>query len=278
MVTADLECGTEYPVSHVCQTPTDDDHFRVQDIYHGGEPYAGEIGRPVQDLDGKGVAGLSRLEDDLGVDGGGVVAAQCGFAAFIDLTKNLPADRGAGGEGLPAALLSATALGTVDHQLDVTHLTCGAPCASNQSVIGYDSCSDAGAEGHVGHVSSPFAHADSMLGDCGGVGVVFKGYGEGQLSLEHISEGNGGELREVGGIDEGSGHGVDRARRGYSDGDRTTGADLFQETTVHRTDCFDHGLGWLVCGGGATGLGDDGRWGIGEGGAKGGATYVDAKY
>ena len=45
--------------------------------------------------------------------------------------------------------------------------------------------------------------------------------------VEHISEGYGGELREVRGIDEGSGHGVDRARRGYSHGDRTTGTDLF---------------------------------------------------
>ena len=260
VVAAGLECGTEYPVSHVCQPSTDDDHLGVQDIYYGGEPYAGEIGSSIDDLGGKGVAGLSCLEDGLGVDGGVVVAAQCGFAAFIDLTENLPADRGAGGEGLPAALLSATALGAVDHQLDVTHLTCGAPCASDQSVIGYDSCSDAGAEGHVGHVSSPFAHADSMLGDGGGIGVVFEGYGEGQLSLEHIPEGNGGELREVGGIDEGSGDGIDRARRGYSDCDRTTGTDLFQETTVHRTDCFDHGLGGLVGGGGATGLGEDGRW------------------
>ena len=160
VIAAGLECGTEYPVSHVGQTSTDNDHFGVQDIYYSGEPYAGEIGCPVQDLGGKGVAGLSCLEYGLGVDGGGVVAAQCGFAAFIDLTENLPADRGAGGEGLPAALLSATALWAVDHQLDVTHLTCGPPCASDQSVIGYDACSDAGAEGHVGHVSSPFAHAD----------------------------------------------------------------------------------------------------------------------
>ena len=152
VIAADLECGTEYPVAHVCQTPTDDDHFWVEDIYYGGEPYAGEIGSSIDDLGGKGVAGLSCLEYGLGVDGGGVVAAQRGFSAFIDLTENLSADRGAGGEGLPAALLSATALGAVDHQLDVTHLTCGAPCASDQSVIGYDSCSDAGAEGHVGHV------------------------------------------------------------------------------------------------------------------------------
>ena len=174
MIPAGLECGTEYPVAHVCQAPTDYDHLGVQDIYYGGEPYAGEIGRPVQDLGGKGVAGLSCLEYGLGVDGGGVVAAQCGFAAFIDLTENLPADRGAGGEGLPAAVLSATALGAVDHQLDVTHLTGGASCASDQSVIGYDSCSDAGAEGHVGQVSSPFAPSDSMLGDGGGIGVVFE--------------------------------------------------------------------------------------------------------
>ena len=96
--------------------------------------------------------------------------------------------------------------------------------------------------------------------------------------MEHISEGYCGELREVGGIDEGSGHGIDRAGRGYSDGDRTTGADLFQETMVHRTDCFDHGLWGLVGRGGATGLGEDGRWGVGEGGAQGRATYVDAEY
>ena len=127
-------------------------------------------------------------------------------------------------------------------------------------------------------MSSTFAHADSMLGDGGGVGVVFEGYGEGQLPLEHISEGYGGELREVGRIDEGSGHGVDRARRGYSDGDRTTRTDLFQEATVHRTDCFDHGPGGLVGRGGATGLGEDGRWGVGKGGAKRSATYVDAEY
>ena len=96
--------------------------------------------------------------------------------------------------------------------------------------------------------------------------------------LEHIPEGYGGELREVGRIDECTGYGVERARRGYSDGDRTLGTDLFEETTIHRTDCLDHGLGGFVGRGGATGLGEDGRWGVGEGGAKGGATYVDAKY
>ncbi len=174
VIPAGLECGTEYPVAHVCQTPTDDDHFWVEDIYYGGEPYAGEIGSSIDDLGGKGVAGLSCLEYGLGVDGGGVVAAQGGFPAFLDLTENLPADCGAGGEGFPAAVLSATALGAIDHQLDVTNLSCGAPCASDQSVIGNDTCSDAGAEGHVGHVSSPFAHADSMLGDGGGIGVVFE--------------------------------------------------------------------------------------------------------
>ena len=174
VIPAGLECGTEYPVAHVCQPSTDDDHFGVQDIYYGGEPYAGEIGRPVKDLGGEEVAGLCSQEDGLGVDGGGVVAAQCGFAAFLDLTENLFADRGAGGEGLPAAVLTATALGAIDHQLDVTDLACGAPCASDQLSVGYDACADAGAEGHVGHVSSPFAHADSMLGDGGGVGVVFE--------------------------------------------------------------------------------------------------------
>ena len=96
--------------------------------------------------------------------------------------------------------------------------------------------------------------------------------------MEHIPEGYGGELRKVGGIDKCSGHGVDRARRGYSDSDRTTGTDLFKETVVHRTDRFDHGLGGLVGGGGATGLGEDGRWGVGEGSAQGRATYVDAKH
>ncbi len=96
--------------------------------------------------------------------------------------------------------------------------------------------------------------------------------------MEHIPEGYGGELGEVGGIDKGSGNGVDGARRGDSDGDGTTGTDLFKEATVHRTDSFDHGLGGLVGGGGATGLGEDGRWGVGESGAQGCATYVDAKY
>ncbi len=96
--------------------------------------------------------------------------------------------------------------------------------------------------------------------------------------LEHISEGYGCELREVGRIDKGSGNGVYRARRGYSDSGRATGSNLFQETVVHRTDCFDHGLGGLVGRGGATGLGEDGSWGVGEGGAKRRATYVDAKY
>ena len=86
VIPAGLECGTEYPVAHVCQTPTDDDHFGIQDVYYGGESYAGEIGSSIDDLGGKGVAGLSCLEYGLGVDGGGVVAAQCGFAAFIDLT------------------------------------------------------------------------------------------------------------------------------------------------------------------------------------------------
>ena len=78
VVSAGLECGADEPVSHVCQPSTDDDHFGVQDIYYGGEPYASEIGRPVQDVSGKGVAGLSGLEDGLGVDCGGVVVAQCG--------------------------------------------------------------------------------------------------------------------------------------------------------------------------------------------------------
>ena len=36
--------------------------------------------------------------------------------------------------------------------------------------------------------------------------------------------------------------------------------------------------GGLVGGGGATGLGEDGRWGVCEGRAKRSATYVDAKY
>ena len=117
---------------------------------------------------------MSRLEYGLGVDSGGVVAAQCGSAAFLDLTEDLLADRRSGGESFPATLLSATALGAVYHELDVTHLTCGAPCASDQSVVGYYACSDAGAEGHVGHVSSPFAHAESMLGDGGSIGVVFE--------------------------------------------------------------------------------------------------------
>ena len=56
MAAAGLECGAEHPVSHVCQTPTDNDHFGVQDIYHGGETYAGEIGCSVQYLCGERVA------------------------------------------------------------------------------------------------------------------------------------------------------------------------------------------------------------------------------
>ena len=100
----------------------------------------------------------------------------------------------------------------------MTDLSGCASSASDQSIIGNKACADAGAEGYVGHVSGALAEADAVFGDGGGISIVFEGDGEAEGLLEHIPEGYGGELREVGRVDQGSGYGVDGAGRGDTHG------------------------------------------------------------
>ncbi len=121
------------------------------------------------------------------------------------------------------------------------------------------------------------AIADAVFGDGGGISIVFEGDGEAEGLLEHIPEGYGGELGEVGRIDEGSGYRVDGAGRGDTNGSCSIRTDFFQEFSVHPADGIDHGIGGLVGGGGSAGLGEYGGWGNGKGGAKGRTTYVDAE-
>ena len=94
VVSAGLECGTEETVTHLGEASAYYYHLGVQDVYDGGEAYTRKIGGSVEDSGCDGVAGLSRLEDDLGVDRGRVAAAQCRLAALIDLAENLLTDCG----------------------------------------------------------------------------------------------------------------------------------------------------------------------------------------
>ncbi len=78
VVSAGLECGAEETVTHLGEASPYYYHLGVQDVYDGGEAYACKISGLVEDGGGEWVAGLSRLEDDLGVDRGRVAVTQCG--------------------------------------------------------------------------------------------------------------------------------------------------------------------------------------------------------
>ena len=78
VVSAGLECGAEETVTHLGEASAYYHHLGVQDVDYSGEAYARKISGSVEDSGGEGVAGLSRLEDDLGVDRGRVAVTQCG--------------------------------------------------------------------------------------------------------------------------------------------------------------------------------------------------------
>ena len=176
--------------AHVGESSTYDDYFRIEDIDNSGKADAREIRGLVQNSVGQGVAGLGGLEDGLCVDERVLDVGQRGWVAFLDKANGLLAYCSARGQCFPASLLAATTLGPIDHQFDVTDFTCGTSCAPDELTVGYESRSDAGAEGNVCQVLRAQSETDPMFGNGGGVCIVLKGHGQVECFLEQIPEGH----------------------------------------------------------------------------------------